>query len=169
MIGHHGTNQELAKSILINGFNKSHGEQWFGDGVYFFEDDPLEAKDWAIKVKCFVRNWAVLRANITTEADRILDLNKKKAWRQFIEIRETLTLGKQNTKYKDKVANDAFTIDYMCKKFEKLTGDRVDLVKCTLEVPGYEWTSSVTNLKRVQSQICVRNLKCIDNVIEEAV
>jgi len=169
MIGHHGTSREMAKSILTSGFNKLHGEQWFGGGVYFFEDDPLEAKNFAIKIRCFVCNWVVLRADIKTETDRVLDLTKAKAWGQFMDIRETLTRGKQNTKYKDKVENDAKTIDFMCKKFEELTGHRVDLVKCTLNVPGYEWTSRVTNLQRVQSQVCVRNLECIINVMEEAV
>ena len=51
MIGHHGTNRNSARLILKDGFKISQGEQWFGAGVYFFENDPIEAKNWAIKVK----------------------------------------------------------------------------------------------------------------------
>lgn len=53
IIGHHGTKRESVQGILINGFSKSEKEQWFGDGVYFFDDDPLEAKNFAVIIKKF--------------------------------------------------------------------------------------------------------------------
>lgn len=46
--GYHGTKRELAETILQVGFEKSRNEyDWLGDGVYFFQDAPARAMDWA--------------------------------------------------------------------------------------------------------------------------
>ncbi len=46
--GYHGTSQTKAASILINGFRASDNDyDWLGTGIYFFQDAPLRAKQWA--------------------------------------------------------------------------------------------------------------------------
>ena len=46
--GYHGTNIEAATSILTEGFKLSRNQyDWLGDGVYFFQDTPARAWDWA--------------------------------------------------------------------------------------------------------------------------
>ena len=85
MIGHHGTNQENAKNILLVGFCKSEGYQWFGDGVYFFVDDKKEALNWAIKVKKFETNYAVIQSDI--EVSNPLKLHKAKEWEEWHKLR----------------------------------------------------------------------------------
>lgn len=47
--GYHGTSLTAAKSILEAGFRISRNPyDWLGDGVYFFQDAPTRAWDWAI-------------------------------------------------------------------------------------------------------------------------
>lgn len=46
--GYHGTSQMKAASILTNGFRASDNDyDWLGTGIYFFQDAPLRAKQWA--------------------------------------------------------------------------------------------------------------------------
>jgi hypothetical protein len=46
--GYHGTCASAADSILRNGFKLSQNEyDWLGDGIYFFQDAPERAWEWA--------------------------------------------------------------------------------------------------------------------------
>jgi hypothetical protein len=46
--GYHGTSQAKAANILKNGFLASDNDyDWLGTGIYFFQDAPLRAKQWA--------------------------------------------------------------------------------------------------------------------------
>ena len=46
--GHHGTSATAATSILREGFRASRNAyDWLGDGVYFFQDAPARAQEWA--------------------------------------------------------------------------------------------------------------------------
>jgi hypothetical protein len=46
--GYHGTSQTKATSILKNGFLASDNDyDWLGTGIYFFQDAPMRAKQWA--------------------------------------------------------------------------------------------------------------------------
>ncbi|ESY21400.1 hypothetical protein [Mesorhizobium sp. LNJC394B00] len=48
-IGQHGTSLAAAGSIIRDGFHpSSKPEDWLGDGVYFFQDAPQRAREWAI-------------------------------------------------------------------------------------------------------------------------
>ncbi|WP_309733732.1 hypothetical protein [Chamaesiphon sp. OTE_75_metabat_556] len=48
--GYHGTSQTKATSILKNGFLTSDNDyDWLGTGIYFFQDAPMRAKQWAIE------------------------------------------------------------------------------------------------------------------------
>ena len=50
LIGHHGTSRERAETILAEGFTASQNSyDWLGDGVYFWQDAPLQAMEWASK------------------------------------------------------------------------------------------------------------------------
>ncbi len=168
IIGHHGTSRENVPKILDSGFKVSIGEeQWFGEGVYFFEDDPVEAKNWAIKIKGFVRNWAVLKARI--EANNVLDITKGREWNVFIGIRKRIAEANKEKGHKNKVINDVVAINLMCQQFTRTTGETIDVVKAGLNAPGYQWTDAVTNIPRMQYQVCVKNVDCISDVVEEAV
>ncbi|MCL1467726.1 hypothetical protein LAY41_25405 [Argonema galeatum A003/A1] len=48
--GYHGTSAEAAELILREGFSiKPSRYHWLGDGVYFFQDAPLRAWEWAFR------------------------------------------------------------------------------------------------------------------------
>lgn len=48
--GYHGTKKGCVRSILEDGFKQSRNEyDWLGDGVYFFQDAPSRAWEWARK------------------------------------------------------------------------------------------------------------------------
>ena len=48
IFGYHGTSQERATVILSEGFRASDNDyDWLGTGIYFFQDAPLRARQWA--------------------------------------------------------------------------------------------------------------------------
>ncbi|MGL5033844.1 MAG: hypothetical protein ACRC6M_08595 [Microcystaceae cyanobacterium] len=64
--GYHGTNITRASAILHEGFNISSNEyDWLGTGVYFFQDAPLRAWQWANAL--YPDNPVVIRALIQLE------------------------------------------------------------------------------------------------------
>ena len=65
--GFHGTHVDHVDSILSRGLRYSTNEwDWLGDGVYFFQDSPLRAREWA-EVHHGTSNAAVLQATIRLE------------------------------------------------------------------------------------------------------
>ncbi len=63
VIGHHGTNKEIAGRILAQGFEAScNPYDWLGDGAYFWQEAPLRAMEWARKT--FGSSAAVVEAEI---------------------------------------------------------------------------------------------------------
>lgn len=62
-IGFHGTSTERAERILAEGFEASRNDyDWLGDGVYFFQDAPGRAREWA--AERFGSDAAVIGAEI---------------------------------------------------------------------------------------------------------
>jgi hypothetical protein len=61
--GYHGTSQTKAASILNHGFLASDNDyDWLGTGIYFFQDAPIRAKQWATQQH--PNNPVVLRASL---------------------------------------------------------------------------------------------------------
>lgn len=49
--GYHGTSVLAAEAILSDGFSVSRNDyDWLGDGVYFFQDAPRRAWEWAVSL-----------------------------------------------------------------------------------------------------------------------
>lgn len=168
MIGHHGTSKENAHSILRTGFLKSKGYQWFGDGVYFFDDDQKEARNWAIKVKKFDINYSVLKSNI--EVCNPLLLHKAKEWEEFLKNKKMLQKKIDKSPYRNKEITDGYVVEFMCQQIYKLTTKPVDVVICGCKIPAYDWAVEITEIPRIQVQVCVRELECITSteIAEEA-
>lgn len=69
--GYHGTSTAKVTNILTNGFRQSDNDyDWLGTGIYFFQDAPLRAKQWATQQ--YPENPAVIRALI--RLDNCIDL-----------------------------------------------------------------------------------------------
>jgi hypothetical protein len=69
--GYHGTSQTKALSILDRGFRASDNDyDWLGTGIYFFQDAPLRAKQWATEQ--YPQDPAVICSRI--ELDSCIDL-----------------------------------------------------------------------------------------------
>jgi hypothetical protein len=69
--GYHGTTTTKARNILTQGFRASDNDyDWLGTGIYFFQDAPMRAKQWATQQ--YPENPAVIRALI--RLDNRIDL-----------------------------------------------------------------------------------------------
>jgi hypothetical protein len=71
VFGYHGTSREKANTILSEGFRVSDNDyDWLGEGVYFFQDAPYRAMQWATQQH--PQHPAVIRATI--QLDNCIDL-----------------------------------------------------------------------------------------------
>ena len=56
VLGYHGCNKGLAQEVLLGdkGLEPSANDyDWLGEGIYFWENDPQRAMDWAEDRNCF--------------------------------------------------------------------------------------------------------------------
>lgn len=66
-LGYHGTTLEAAKKIITDGFRPSSNPwEWLGHGIYFWQDAPNRARDWAKEVIRGYRAACVEGKRITT-------------------------------------------------------------------------------------------------------
>ncbi len=77
--GFHGTSVEAARRILVEGFRPSaNTPDWLGDGIYFWQDAPLRAQEWA--TTRFGHSSAVIAATIDLEGCLdLLDIRYQRA------------------------------------------------------------------------------------------
>jgi len=157
-ISYHGTASKNINNILENGYILSGKKEWFGEGIYFFEDLPpltngfAEAKSWAIYVK-HSKQWAVFQAEI--ESNIFIDLlfdNEHK--RLFKETRNLLLKlhkksGKDLSQFSDRVV-------YSLIAREK----KVELIRAPVDAEKFYGYHSPSIL-RFQVQICVKKSECI--------
>ena len=155
--GYHGTSINSANEIIKSNFKLSGKKEWFGFGIYFFEDKANifdgreEAKNWAIQVKK-IPNWAVIRALI--EAKNIIDLVQNEEHRQYFEEIKEKLLEKHKNNGKNVKDFKENTI------FHKMEKENLDLIRCLVDGSrGKEYNSYVVN--KPQIQICVKKLSCI--------
>ncbi len=76
LFGYHGTNIESARRILETGFIHSRNSyDWLGKGVYFWQDAPYRAWDWA-REYCEQKadDPAVIRSLVKIRRDEFMDL-----------------------------------------------------------------------------------------------
>ena len=86
----HGTDIRYVDSIIKSGFickpNKQH---WLGNGIYFYLDYSL-ARWWTTnptnKFGVNIINAAIIKCNIITKDDYVLDLRRLKDYTKFVDI-----------------------------------------------------------------------------------
>ncbi len=157
-IGYHGTHSKNIDSILKNGYRLSGEKEWFGKGVYFFQDYfPItngfkEAISWAIYVKGF-RSIAIFKSLIISNKyfDLVENIEHKEL---FDKIRgDLLKLHKKSGKNIDDFKD--------CIVFEKLSEiSDIDFIRAAVDA-GRNFGYYSVVIRRFQVQICVKNLRCI--------
>ncbi|QTA84499.1 hypothetical protein [Desulfonema magnum] len=157
-IGYHGTDANNIDSIFNQGYKFSGKKEWFGEGIYFFEDmSPLtngftEARNWAIKVK-HLKHWAVFQAEIETDLyiDLVFNDEHKKLFR---EIKEML-LGFHKKSGKNlKNFSDRAVFNLMAKE------KKAELIRAPVNAGKFGGYYSPI-IEKFQIQICVKQPECI--------
>ncbi len=94
LYGYHGTRKQSAQTILVEGFHPSRNPyDWLGDGVYFFEDAPLRAWEWARER--FGHEAAVVGASVRFQDEMdLLDIgwanDLAQAYSAFVNVMEEI-------------------------------------------------------------------------------
>lgn len=76
----HGTEEKSAENILKEGFKitrELRDDHWLGEGVYFFRDDAVQAKLWAISKTKPGQIYVVLEGNIIVNEKNFLNLDTR--------------------------------------------------------------------------------------------
>lgn len=154
--GYHGTSEENGDQILENGYTKSGDTEWFGSGVYFFEDctpytnGVKEAIWWARKRK--YKRWIILKSII--ESDKYLDIafchEHKCRYERIKEelVNKHLRGGKERKDFKLRTV------------FIMLSKKDVDFIRAAVDAQRDQVYFSYV-IERHQIQVCVKNLNCI--------
>ncbi|MGB8700868.1 MAG: hypothetical protein WCD18_15750 [Thermosynechococcaceae cyanobacterium] len=159
--GYHGTTTAKAMNILTQGFRASDNDyDWLGTGIYFFQDAPLRAEQWATQQ--YPENPAVIRALI--RLDNCIDLfdigwqpGLKNLYNSFVEqYRGTnRPLPTQNPDRSKAHRLDCAFFNYSIE-FISLAGQTVDSVRAAfMEGDRLFPNSAIFDLAHVQ--IAIRN------------
>ncbi|KRG16282.1 hypothetical protein ACA30_00745 [Virgibacillus soli] len=121
-IGYHGTSKQNASNILRTNFTIDYKRiGWLGTGIYFFEENPGMAEDWAL-YKCRSIPKDVIRSEIKVPAEEVFDVsipgNKHNQF--FHEVRKQLVefelaKNKLDVTAKNKRDFDGKTYNFICK------------------------------------------------------
>jgi hypothetical protein len=164
--GYHGTSRGAANSILRGGFTpSSSGHDWLGPGIYFWQDAPGRAWEWAQKYDDPV----VIQSQIVFEQEEAMDLLDRRWFNMLREYHSTfvdqwpvqeIPLPTQNpTTSKQHKLDDAY-LEYIGSFLEHNKICKVSLIRAafTEGSPIYGY-SALYDLSHVQ--ISVRDPKCI--------
>lgn len=170
--GFHGTSENSANSILLNGFKPSKSDvEWLGDGVYFFVDGLCKtpkdkSREWALaqswdnKAKANIYNkYSIIESDIDLNEKCLLDLTSPDGIEIFEYLKERFknSIKKSSRKfvYLDglminlAIKKDIFPLDIVKGNFYiKFTKERIEQINfrtpnCTI--------FNVINLKKILS------------------
>ncbi len=159
--GYHGTSQIKAVNILKHGFLASDNDyDWLGTGIYFFQDAPIRAKQWATQQH--PNNPAVICATIQLE--NCIDLfdvgwhpSLKNIYNLFIERNRLLnrTLPQQSQRSSKAHRLDCAFLNFV-HEFAVKQGQPIDSIRATfIEGERLFPNSAIFDLAHVQ--IAIRN------------
>lgn len=163
-ICYHGTARAAAEEILkVNSFQESKGENhWLGEGIYFFEKDVGQARDFICKARQ-VKDYSIIEAEIVSE--KLLDLIDKDT---FLELNglcdeiiarlKKISGNGKTVKVKNLMTNTiALNAAYDIIPYE--------VVRAAFETPKVEKIKG-TNFIPVQIQVCVKKPEAIVRIEE---
>jgi hypothetical protein len=165
--GYHGTSRAAALTILDDGFRHSDNDyDWLGTGVYFFQDAPRRAMQWATEQH--PNNPAVICSLIRLEnCIDLLDINWfpiiKEAYSFFVEEyrRTNRPLPRQNPERSKAHRLDCAYLNYVIKEILEPQGQRIDAIRAVF-VEGERVFPNSAIFDRAHVQIAVRDLSLIE-------
>lgn len=158
-VGYHGCDKESGKEVLRSKFLPSEGDrQWLGDGVYFFENDPVPAEWWAEQRKKF-KEWMVLRSIIEVDVTAILDLLRQDHYKQYQEVLGEITKNARMYGVDPSEAKDGAALNFLCRK----VSPHLRVIRA-----AFFWESDFTvnghsRIRKSHIQLAVRDTGCIVN------
>lgn len=165
--GYHGTNMDIASAILDTGFKISSNDyDWLGTGIYFFQDAPLRAFQWANFR--YPNNPAVIRSLIRLE--NCMDLFDiewipiiREAYDIFVEEyrKSNQPLPKQNPARSKAHRLDCAYFNYIINQILAPQGEQINVVRALfIEGQRVYPNSAIFDLAHVQ--LAVRNSAMIE-------
>lgn len=175
---YHGTDYDVAKIIISNGFKfKENNEHWLGNGIYFYNDISL-ARWWTEKPTnkfgTDIKVPGILRCILTIDKEKILDLRRldhyiwfsdryKEFYESVINSEIVIEKDEKSNEFKTKQLRCAFC-DFLKNKFT------IDALVGTFDLPEqpylpceYGTGFNKFALHYIETQICVFNPGIITN------
>lgn len=165
--GYHGTSTEAASLIIQQGFNISSNDyDWLGTGVYFFQDAPARAWEWANQQ--YPTNPAVIRSSIQLEnCIDLLDIQWfptiRNVYSLFIEDyrQSNRSFPKQNPEKSKAHRLDCAYFNYIIVEVLAQGGQRIDAIRAVF-LEGERVYPSSAIFDRAHVQIAIRNTALIE-------
>ena len=165
-IGYHGTSRADAQLVLRDGFQISRNAyDWLGDGVYFFQDAPYRAREWA--ARRHGQDGVVLRSAIRLDdCLDLLDIQSNdllvEAYTSFVEMSRQMgiPLPRQTT---GAHRLDRAVINYAVTFLAQQRGMLFRAVRGVF-AEGVSVFPDSAILNRAHVQIAVRDMTCIETV-----
>ncbi|MFB2894617.1 hypothetical protein ACE1CI_17040 [Aerosakkonemataceae cyanobacterium BLCC-F50] len=165
--GYHGTSAEAAEVIIQQGFNVSSNDyDWLGTGVYFFQDAPVRAWEWATQQH--PTNPAVIRSTIRLEdCIDLLDIEWfpiiREAYTVFVEEfrQANRPLPRQNPERSKAHRLDCAYFNYLV---EQILNPQVESIRVIrgIFVEGERIFPNSAVFDRAHIQISVRDISLIE-------
>ena len=165
--GYHGTSKENAANILKSRKFMPAGSSrdWLGRGVYFFENDPVQAYKFSkAKNRLPPERVCVLGATVEIRENQFIDLTVDEG-REFFE--QYASLLEEKLKALDKKDGgvwrhkEGYVADFLNEDMP------YDFIKAAYRVPK-KFQHELFDYEVTQIQICVKDTSCIiaDSIIE---
>ncbi|MFB2969289.1 hypothetical protein ACE1CD_09980 [Aerosakkonema sp. BLCC-F183] len=164
--GYHGTSADAAAAIIQRGFNISSNDyDWLGTGVYFFQDAPLRAWEWANQQH--PTNPAVIRSVIRLEDSMdLLDIKwfplLRNIYNSFVEeYRQTnRPLPRQNPERSKAHRLDCAYFNYIVDILQN-SGESIRIIRAVF-LEGERVFPNSAIFDRAHIQIAVRDTSLIE-------
>ena len=164
--GYHGISREAAIAIIESGFNSSNDDyDWLGAGVYFWQDAPILAQQWA--QSNYPQQPAVIKSRIRlNNCIDLLDVGWvptiKEIYNRFVDNYQAanLPLPTQNPDRSKAHRLDCAFFDYAVRAINLSSERKVETIRAVfVEGENIYPNSAIYDLAHVQ--IAVRNIGSI--------
>jgi hypothetical protein len=166
LYGYHGTSMDAAIAIIQSGFKPSNNDyDWLGEGVYFWQDAPIRAGQWAKSI--YPQHPAVIKSRIRlNNCIDLLDIGWiptiKEIYNRFANNYQAanLPLPTQNPHRSKAHRLDCAFFDYAVTAINRSSERKVETIRAVfLEGENIYPNSAIYDLAHVQ--IAVKNMASI--------